>query len=139
MDKIKALFYRYQELIKYIFFGVLTTIVSLGSYYLLVITIFNPNDPLELQIANIFSWIAAVLFAFVTNRRYVFESKNINWKFEMFKFFSSRFSTLLMDMLIMFLGVTVLSFNDKAVKLFVQIVVLLANYILSKFLVFRKK
>ena len=118
--------------------GVLTTVVSLGVYYGTVLTFLDPNDAFQLQIANILSWIAAVTFAYFTNRKFVFESANTNLMKEAVKFYFSRVSTLLMDMAIMFVGVTILSFNDKIVKIVVQIVVTIANYIFSKLFVFTK-
>ena len=64
-----------EEIINYLIVGVLTTVVSLLSYYILVFTILNPNNAIQLQLANIISWILAVLFAYITNRMFVFESK----------------------------------------------------------------
>ena len=137
MKKIKELYFKYKEIINYLIIGGLTTVVSLIIYYSLVLTILNPEVALELQIANILSWIVAVIFAYYTNRKYVFESKN-NSKSEMLKFFLSRIGTLIIDMLLMFIFVSVLHFNDKIMKIIVQIVVIVLNYILSKFIVFKK-
>lgn len=139
MKKIKDLFIKYQEIISYLIFGVLTTIISLATYYLLVYTILDPNKGFELQIANIISWIAAVTFAYFTNRKYVFKSNKEKRLKEAFNFYLSRLSTLLIDMFLMWLLVTKLSFNDKIIKMIVQVVVIILNYVLSKFLVFRKK
>lgn len=135
---IKELCIKYKEIINYLIFGVLTTLVSLLTYYLLVYTILNPNKPLELQIANIISWITCVTFAYITNRKYVFNSKDKNIIKEIIKFYSSRLSTLFIDMLIMFIFVTKLNFNDKIIKIIVQIIIIILNYILSKLLVFKK-
>ena len=92
-----------------------------------------------MQIANVLSWIAAVTFAYIANRKYVFRSENRNVLQEAAVFFASRIGTLLMDMGIMFIGVTLLGFNDKIMKLVVQVVVTVANYVFSKLMVFRKK
>jgi len=135
---IKNLYIKYKEIINYLIFGVLTTLVSLLTYYLLVYTILNPNNPIELQIANIISWITCVTFAYITNRKYVFNSKDKNILKEITKFYSSRLSTLFIDMLIMFIFVTKLKFNDKLIKIIVQIIIIILNYILSKLLVFKK-
>ena len=129
----------YRELIAYLIVGVLTTIVSMGSYYLLTITILNPNNPIELQIANILSWIFAVTFAYFTNRKYVFNSTNQNKIAEATKFIGSRLITLGLDMLTMFIMVTTLSINDKLSKLVSQIIIIIGNYLISKFLVFKSK
>lgn len=137
--KLKSIYLKYEEIINYLIFGVLTTIVSLVSYYILVITILNPNISYQLQLANIISWICAVTFAYITNRKYVFKSKSENILKEAKDFYSARVLTLVLDMVIMFLFVTVLKFNDKIIKLFVQIIVTLTNYILSKLFIFKKK
>ena len=75
---MRELYQKYKEIIRYLIVGVLTTVVSLASYYLCVYTILDPDSPLQLQAANVISWIAAVTFAYFTNRSYVFESKNQN-------------------------------------------------------------
>ena len=138
MQGIKELAIKYKEIINYLIFGVLTTIVSLGVYYGSVYTFLNPNDGFQLQIANIISWIAGVIFAYITNRKFVFESKEKNKIKEAGKFVTSRVATLLMDMIIMFIGVTTLKFNDKIMKILSQILVVIANYLLSKIIVFKK-
>lgn len=139
MNQMKMLYQKYEEIISYLFFGVLTTVVSLGSYYLAVCTVLDPKKAFELQLANLFSWVCAVTFAYITNRKYVFKSKSKNQLKEITSFVSSRVLTLLMDMAIMFVCVTLLSWNDKIAKLIVQVVVTVMNYILSKLFVFKKK
>ena len=135
---IKKIYHKYKEIINYLIFGVLTTIVSLGSYYLLTITILDPNNAIELQITNIISWIFAVNFAYFTNRKYVFNSKNNNILEEMFKFYLARLTSLLIDMFLMYLFVTVLKYNDKIIKIIVQIIVVIMNYIFSKIIIFKQ-
>lgn len=136
--KVKKYYKRYEEIINYIIVGALTTLVSLLSYYICTFTFLNPLDPIQLQIANIISWIMAVTFAYITNRIYVFKSKNKEVIKEALKFYSSRLLTLLLDMSLMFLIVTILSNNDKIAKVIVQLLILIGNYIISKFLVFKK-
>ena len=130
---------KYREQISYLIVGGLTTAVSLLTYYLCTKTFLNPEVPLQLQAANVISWICAVAFAYVTNRRYVFRSRAENKVQEAAKFVLSRVTTLLMEMAIMWLGVTALGINDRIVKLVAQVIIILANYVLSKLLVFRKK
>ena len=139
MNKIKELYLKYKEIINYLIFGVLTTIVSLVTYYICVYTILAPDNAVQLQIANVISWIISVAFAYITNRKFVFESKEKNKIKEASKFVTSRIATLLMDMAIMYVGVTLLRFNDKIMKLISQVVVIVMNYILSKILVFKKE
>ena len=135
---MKQLWNKYRELIRYLIVGVLTTVVSLGTYYICVETFLNPEAAIELQIANVISWVAAVTFAYVANRIYVFESKNQNILSEIALFFTARVGSLLLDMGIMFVLVTIMGVNDKIAKLAVQVIVTVANYILSKLFVFRK-
>lgn len=138
IKKIKALYIKYKEIINYLIVGGLTTFVALVVYYGSVLTFLNPNNGIELQIANILSWIAGVIFAYFTNRKYVFESKNPNKLQEAAKFTASRLVTLFLDMAIMFIGVTLLKFNDKIIKLVAQVLVIIGNYIFSKLFVFNK-
>ena len=140
MEKIKELIKKVctKEVILYIVFGVLTTLVSLVTYKLCVVTFLNAENALQLQIANIIAWIVSVAFAYVTNRKFVFESENSNKLQEASKFVTSRIATLLMDMLIMFIGVTLLKFNDGIIKLISRVVIIVANYVFSKIFVFKK-
>lgn len=137
--KIILTFYKkYEEILLYLIVGVLTTIVSLGTYYGCVLTFLDPIDPFQLQLANIIAWVVAVTFAYVTNRIFVFKSKIPDWRKEALSFYSSRIVTLFLDMLIMFIMVTLLHLNDKVAKLVVQVVVTIGNYVLSKWFVFKK-
>lgn len=140
MNYLKALFKKFcnKEIIFYLIFGVLTTLVSLIVYYFCTLTFLNPQNAIQLQIANIISWVLSVVFAYVTNRRFVFESKNPNKLEEIIKFVSARLLTLLLDMFIMFVCVTILKFNDKISKLLSQVIVIISNYIFSKIFVFKK-
>ena len=136
---MKELYLKYKEVIRYLIVGVMTTVISLGSYYIFTRTFLNPENALQLQIANILSWICAVTFSYIASRKYVFESKNPNVVKEVASFFAARLATLGMDMGIMFIGTTLLHIDDRIVKLFVQFVVIIANYVFSKLLVFKKQ
>ena len=140
MNIIKSLIKKFctKEFIFYLIFGVWTTIVSLSVYYFCVLTFLNPNNAFQLQIANILSWILAVAFAYVTNRKFVFESKDPNKLKELIKFVTARLLTLFLDMLVMFILVTLLHFNDKISKLISQVIITISNYIFSKIFVFKK-
>lgn len=135
---MKDLYNKYKEIINYLIFGVLTTVISLIVYYVLTFTILNPNNSIELQIANIVSWCAGVLFAYFTNRKFVFNSKNDNKLKEFATFTTARITTLVLDMLVMFIFVTTLHLNDKIFKLVSQVLVVVGNYILSKLIVFKR-
>ena len=139
MKKLIDLYRKHKEIVNYLIVGVLTTAVSLVVYYGLTLTVLDPEKAVQLQAANMISWIAAVVFAYFTNRRFVFESRSQNMLKEAAAFFAARLSTLVLDMALMFLLVTLLKCNDKIAKLVVQAAVIVANYVLSKFLVFKKK
>ena len=139
MKKLFDLYRKHKEIVNYLIVGVLTTVVSLVVYYGLTLTVLDPEKAVQLQAANVISWIAAVVFAYFTNRRFVFESRSQNMLKEAAAFFAARLSTLVLDMALMFLLVTLLKCNDKIAKLVVQVAVIVANYVLSKFLVFKKK
>ena len=128
---------KYSEIIRYLMVGILTTIVSLGVYYGCVLTIFDPNNALQLQLANIFSWIAAVTFAYFMSHYFVFQSHEKNLIHEAATFYSARLLTLFIDMALMFVLVTLCNTNDKIAKLIVQVIITIANYIFSKLFVFK--
>ena len=136
---ISELYHKYREVIMYLIFGVLTTVVALAIYYGLVYTIIDPNDAFWLQVANFISWAGGVVFAYITNRKYVFQSHETNKLKEVSSFVGARLLTLFMDMAVMFVGVTLLHGNDKVIKLISQVVVIVANYVFSKLFVFKKK
>lgn len=138
-ELIKKLRNLYQELFRYLIVGILTTVISLAVYYGSVLTFLDPENALQLQAANILSWIAAVTFAYIASRIYVFRSKRRDLLHEAAAFYSSRLATLIMDMGIMFVMVTLCGINDKLAKLVVQVVVVVGNYVLSKVFVFSKK
>ena len=133
------LYRNYEEIINYLIAGGLTTIVSLAAYYICVLTFLDPADPLKLQMANVISWVLAVAFAYGINRSFVFKSKSENRFMEAVRFVGARVTTLLMDMAVMYVFVTLLGGSDKIGKLFSQVVVLVGNYLFSKLFVFAGK
>lgn len=136
---MKKIMKKYEEIISYIVVGGLTTIVSVVTFFGSTLTFLDGNDAIQLQIANGLSWFLAVLFSYYMNRRCVFRSENDNIKKEFISFVSSRILTLLMDIMVMFLGATWLKMNYKAVKIASMVLITVANYVLGKFLVFNKK
>ena len=141
--KIKQLYLNYKEIINYTIFVTLTAFVNLGIKYLLLFTIFDASNAFELQTTIVVSWIIAVIFAYVTNRKYVFKSKNSNFIKEFIKFVSGRLLTLLIEMFVMWFFVTLLKLNsDLQVVIFTivaQILVIIGNYVFSKLFVFKKE
>ena len=132
---MKNLIKKYEEIIKYLIFGVLTTLVSIGSYYILSLFFYLENDILFV-LANILSWMLAVLFAYITNKKYVFKSSNSKIK-EFLKFIASRIITVLIEVLGMYILVKILGSNNMFSKVIMQLVVIILNYVISKFIVFK--
>ena len=137
LGKVMEFYKKYEEIINYLIVGLLTVGITYVSYYIFSL-IFDPNNVLLLQLDNILSWVIAVIFAYFCNRKYVFKSKNKNKKKEFFSFISSRLLTLLLDMFVMFLMVTILLINDNFSKIVSQFLVIIVNYILSKVIVFKR-
>ena len=140
---VKDMYFKYKEIFNYLVVGVLTTLVSLGSKWILLFTILDAGDAFELQLAIIISWIIAVFFAYFANRIFVFNSKNKNIFKEMIQFFGARVLTLIMEMVIMWFFVTLLGLDSNIwvmVWTFVtQVLIMIFNYIFSKLFVFKKK
>ena len=136
-----GVYHKNEELWNYLIVGGLTTIVNMGTYFICTNTFCNPEVPIELQIANVTAWSVAVIFAYVTNRVFVFKSKSKGKdKFKEFiKFIGARIISLGMDMAGMALMVSLLHWNDAISKIIVQVLVVLANYVFSKLFIFKKK
>ena len=134
---MKKLMKKHKEVIMYLVFGVLTTAVNIVTY-----AFFTRVITLDMYSANIIAWVLAVLFAYVTNRKYVFESsaKRAKEKFkEIMSFYACRLFTFGIDMSFMFLMVDMLYINDMVSKVVVNVIVILLNYILSKEFIFKNK
>lgn len=132
---------KYDEIINYLIFGVLTTLVTIITYAIFTNTFLSSKSALDIQIANVLSWIIAVTFAYLTNRKYVFKSKAQGSKRikEIINFFLARISSLLVEMLFMYITVTLLSYNDFICKIIAQAIVIIFNYICSKIIIFKKE
>ena len=139
IEKIKALYFKHEEIIVYLIVGFLNTIVSLGAWYLCANTILDAQVVWQNFVLGVISWVVGVLFGYVMNRKYVFKSTEPNiWK-EFLQFSGGRVSTWILDEVMMILLVNILSFNENASKIFVAALVVIGNYIISKFFVFKKK
>ena len=136
METMKSLFLKYKELILYVFFGGLTTLVNWGSYWVLA-DVFHVPYLWATAIAQILS----ILFAYVTNRVWVFESRAKGFTavfWEMVRFFGCRGASFVLDLVCMRVGVGGLHINDKVMKLLSNVIVIIVNYVFSKVFVFRK-
>lgn len=129
------LYKRYESIILYVFFGGLTTVVSFVMHF--GVRFLGG----EVWLATIVSWVCAVLFAFFTNRNYVFKSPTNSvtaFLRQIISFFGARGFSLLVELLIMTVFVKYLLYNEFFVKIGANVVVLILNYVLSKLIVFRK-
>lgn len=141
MNNIINLYKKYQEIINYLIVGVLTTVVSIVTYFLFSLVLDIENNILFI-LANVLSWICAVIFAYITNKKFVFNTTTSNKKEEIkvfSMFVSSRITTLLIELAFMFITVKVILIDDKIAKVIAQFIVIVLNYILSKLFVFKKK
>lgn len=136
-EKIIDLWKKYKELVLYLFFGVGTTVINIMAYYVCA-------HPLRINtvVSTCVAWILSVLFAYVTNKIWVFESKSTDVGViikEIVSFFSCRLLTGFLDVALMFVFVDVLSFNDMWMKIISNVIVIVLNYVASKLLIFKKK
>ena len=137
METIKILWNKYKEIINYLIFGVLTTIVNYISYIILT-KVCN----IDYLVSTVIAQVIAIIFAYITNKIFVFQSKNLSKKEflkEMFSFFGFRILSLFLDMGFMYLFVDMLHLNDIIMKLVSNVLIVIANYIFSKLFIFRKK
>ena len=139
-EKIKDVYKHNREIIQYLIFGVLTTLVNFVVYFIL--RYFFGVEGYRGVVINTIANILAILFAYVTNRLFVFQSKAKGFKMiflEMCSFFFFSALTTLNDIFIYWLGYNVLGIPDIIVKCVGQVIIIILNYILSKLVVFRKR
>ena len=131
---------KYEELVNYLIVGVATTVVYLIACFFLERFIWNPEVAFENFLINSVGWLVGVIFAYFTNRKFVFKSKNKNMLDEFVKFTGGRVLTWGLDVFIMWLFVNVWDINYWIAKIFVScVLVMVANYLISKLVVFTKK
>lgn len=137
IEKIKSLIHHYYDVLAYLVFGVLTTAVN----YLVYLPCYNLLN-LSASVSNIIAWVAAVAFAFLTNKPFVFKSHNwslaVLWP-ELTKFVGCRIGSGLLETAIIFVAVDLLNWNGNIWKLVTSVLVVILNYFGSKLLVFRKE
>lgn len=137
MDKIIALIKKYWDILVYLVFGVLTTVVDFLIYFPCYNLLHIPAT-----VCNVISWVGAVAFAFLTNKPFVFHSKDWSLKTvvpELTKFVGTRFGSMLIQTGIIFVTVELLHINGNLMKILTSVIVIVLNYVGSKFLVFIKK
>lgn len=135
--KLRELFYKYQHVVLYGIFGVLTTVTNIVTYWLMAHVFQLGTMP-----STLIAWVTAVLFAYVTNRKWVFHSEAFgteNVLKELISFFVCRMATGVVDWAFMYVFVVLLHINDVFMKIVANILVIILNYIASKFVIFKTK
>lgn len=136
LQKIRALVEKYWDIVTYLIFGVLTTVVN----YLVYLPIYNLLGA-SAAVSNAIAWVAAVAFAFLTNKPFVFKSHDWSAKTvlpELSKFVGCRVASGVLETLILLLAVDILGWNGNVWKIITSVLVVILNYVASKLLVFRK-
>lgn len=136
---IKQLWEKYKHIIAYLFWGVVTTVINLAVFQIL-----SSGIHWNYQLANVIAWFVSVLVAYFTNKVWVFGSHYTTVSYflvEMLRFFFYRALTLVIDIVITFIGISVLGFKDPMgqfiVKVIDNVIVIIANYVFSKWLIFK--
>ena len=137
IEKIKALIVQYWEVLSYLIFGVLTTVVN----YCVYLPVYNFLG-LSASVSNVIAWVVAVAFAYLTNKPFVFKSHDWSAKTvipELTKFVGCRVASGAAETLILLVTVDILHWNGNIWKLVTSVLVVILNYIASKLVVFKKK
>lgn len=137
MKKMKDLIVQHWEVLSYLIFGVLTTVVN----YLVYLPVYNLLS-LSAALSNAIAWVVAVAFAYLTNKPFVFKSHDWSAKTvipELTKFVGCRVASGAAETLILLVTVDILCWNGNLWKLVTSVLVVILNYIASKLVVFRKK
>jgi len=137
METIRALLRRHRETVSYLFWGGMTTLVNYVTYLLL-------TEGLQVYYltSNVVAWVVSVLFAYFVNKIFVFRSADWAWRValrELWQMVAARVFSLLLETAILWFFVDMLHCNDVIVKLAANVVVVIVNYVLSKFIIFKKK
>lgn len=137
IQKLRSLLVKYWDILTYLVFGVLTTVVNYAVY----LPVYNFCG-ISAAVSNMIAWVAAVAFAFLTNKPFVFHSHDWSAQTvlpELTKFVSCRIASGALETVILFLSVDCMNWNGNIWKLVTQVLVIIINYVGSKLLVFRKK
>ena len=125
IEKIKELVKKHEELIKYLIIGVLTTVIN---YIIFAILVKAAN--IDIHASNIVAWLVSVIFAYFTNKLFVFESKSFKLKViakEVLSFGAARILSLLLEELVLYIFVNILSMNELLIKLIANVIVIAIN------------
>ncbi|MCM1371112.1 MAG: GtrA family protein [Clostridium sp.] len=136
INKCLNLYKKYQEIINYLIIGVLTTLVSIGAYF-----IFAKVIGINYIVSNVISWTISVAFAYITNKVFVFKNEEKDKKkvlIQIYQFVKYRLLSLVIDVLLLYLFVELIKMNDMIAKVINQVIVIVLNYVFSKLFVFKK-
>ena len=134
---LQPFYQKHKEVLLYLFFGALTFFLSVALFWVFINPMGMPALP-----ANVLVWIICVIFAYLTNRTWVFADKAHDAKgvvLECFSFMLGRLGTLALEEAVLWIGIDLLHMNSMAVKIAAQVLVIIGNYLISKLIVFRKK
>ena len=142
LKKLADWYRKHQEGMRYLTFGALSTIINILTYAIFASVILKnlPTDELRVNISEIIAFIAAIIFAYITNKMYVFKSKTQNIKQlvkEITSFTSCRIITEIISILMMNIAIWY-SINDIFMKILANIVVIILNFVFSKIIIFKK-
>lgn len=136
LEKIRHLIHKYRDILSYLFFGVLTTVVN----YVVYLPLYNLAE-LSATVSNAIAWVVSVAFAYLTNKPFVFKSHDWSAKAvvpELTKFVGCRVGSGLIETAMIFVFVDCLTWDGNIMKLITSVLVVILNYVGSKLLVFRK-
>ncbi len=139
IEKCRALYVKYEEIIVYLIVGVLNTIVSWAAWFLCAYTILDAEIVWQNGTLSVIQWVVGVVFGYVMNRKYVFKSHEPGIVKEFLQFSGGRLATLALDAVMMILLVNYLGVDKNISRILVAVLVMIGNYFISKFLVFKKK
>lgn len=138
IENAKELWRKYEEIITYLIVGVLNTLVSWGAWFLCAYTVLDAQEVGQNVALSVISWVVGVVFGYFMNRKYVFKSTEPNIGREFLQFSGGRVSTWLLDAVMMVAMVNWLQCNEAFSKIFVSVLVMIGNYLISKLFVFKK-
>ncbi len=138
LQKIKELCIKYEEIIAYLIVGVLNTLVSWAAWFVCNATFLDAQIMWQNILLSVIAWVVGVVFGYFMNRRFVFKSKEPDIMKEFLQFSGGRVSTWVLDAVMMVLLVNILHLHEGFSKIFVSVLVMIGNYLISKLFVFKK-
>lgn len=139
MEKLMNLYHKHEEIINYLIVGVATTIFCWIVRLIFAYTVFDVQIVWQNAAVNVIGWVFGVIFAYFTNRKYVFKSTEPDMWTEFIQFSAGRVGTLLLDVACMYLLVNLMNWDYAVSMILVSVLVMIGNYVLSKFFVFKEK